>query len=91
MNREAEMHAVIEAQSQLINAQERLLAIPEDYVLISERHLEAMIGAERMQALKAGLKVGRPCGRINGGHPCTLPAGSNCPDCKAIHDVPEGS
>jgi hypothetical protein len=31
------------------------------------------------------------CGRINGGHPCTLPAGSHCPDCKAIHDVPEGS
>jgi hypothetical protein len=31
------------------------------------------------------------CGRVNGGHACTLPQGSHCPDCRAVHDFPEGA
>lgn len=33
-----------------------------------------------------------PCGKVNSGHPCSMPAGSRCPDCGlALHDLPEGS
>lgn len=32
------------------------------------------------------------CGRVFDGYPCTMPAGTKCPDCgPAVHDVPEGS
>lgn len=32
------------------------------------------------------------CGKVCNGVPCSMPAGSVCPDCgPAVHDVPEGS
>lgn len=33
----------------------------------------------------------RLCGKVNGGFVCQSLAGTRCPDCKACHDVGEGS
>lgn len=48
----------------------------------------------RAATLAAVYKLRRheTCGRKNNGHPCTMPAGSSCPDCgPSCHSMPEGA